>query len=142
MDLLEKIRKIEALMAGAKSEGERQAAQFAKQRIEQKIAAKPIEFNVGVNSLWKKKLLVAICTKYGLKTYRYRRQKHTTTMIQVSQPFMNEVLWPEFKKYAKMFDELAEEILHGLISKIHDVHDEDEIVITGEISSSSPIECL
>ncbi len=43
MDIVDKIRKIEALIAGAKSDGERQAAEFAKQRLQDKIAAQPVE---------------------------------------------------------------------------------------------------
>jgi hypothetical protein len=34
MDIADKIRKIEALISGAKSDGERQAAEFAKQRLQ------------------------------------------------------------------------------------------------------------
>jgi len=45
MDLLTKIKKIEALIAGAKSDGERQAAALAKNRIlerfQEEAAAKP-----------------------------------------------------------------------------------------------------
>lgn len=43
MSIVDKIRKIEALIAGAKSDGERQAAEFAKQRLQDKIAAQPVE---------------------------------------------------------------------------------------------------
>ena len=81
MSITEKINKIEALIAGAKSNGERQAAEFAKQRLEQKINSTPIEYSIRLNSLWKKKLFIALCNKYELRTYRYMRQKYTTTMV-------------------------------------------------------------
>jgi hypothetical protein len=80
MDIVDKIRKIEALIAGAKSDGERQAAEFAKQRLQDKIAAQPVEYTVRLNSPWKKKLFLAICRKHALNTYRYARQKYTTTI--------------------------------------------------------------
>ncbi len=53
-------------------------------------------------------------------------------MVWVSKPFMDQILWPEFNKYAAMFDELAEEIMYDLISKIHQVG-EKEVVISGEL---------
>ncbi len=71
MDLSNKIRKIEALISGAKSEGERQAAEFAKQRLEEKTSTQSTEYNVRVNSPWKKKLFVAVCCKHGLATSLY-----------------------------------------------------------------------
>ncbi|MEI6242347.1 MAG: hypothetical protein WCP39_02955 [Chlamydiota bacterium] len=104
MDLLDKIRKIEALIAGAKSDGERQAAEFARQRLQGKISAQPVEYTIRLRNAWEKKLFVALCQKHQLKPYRYARQKHTTTMIRVSTPFLNEILWPEFKVYDRMFE--------------------------------------
>lgn len=133
MDIADKIRKIETLIAGAKSDGERQAAEFARQRLQEKIIAQPMEYSVRVQSLWKKKLFIAICSKHGLRTYRYMRQKHTTTMVRVAKPFMDSVLWPEYNKYAALFDTLTEEILSDLVSKIYCVQDEDETVIAGEL---------
>jgi hypothetical protein len=133
MDIADKIRKIEALIAGAKSDGERQAAEFAKKRLQDKVEAQPIEYTVRVDSRWKKRLFLAICRKHGLQTYRYARQKYTTTMVQVSRPFMNSVLWPEYNKHASILDKLTEEILNDLISKVHLVKEDDETIIAGEL---------
>jgi hypothetical protein len=137
VDIADKIRKIEALIAGAKSDGERQAGEFAKQRLQEKIAVQPIEYTVRLHSRWEKKLFVAICSKYGLRTYRYMRQKHTTAMVRVAKPFMDSVLWPEYNKYASILRKLTEEILTDLISKIHLVKEEDETIIVGELPTMS-----
>lgn len=142
MEFAEKIRKIEALIAGAKSEGERQAAELAKERIQGRITAQPIEYTVRLGNPWKKKLFVSLCNKYGLKTYRYAKQKYTTAMVRVSPPFMNSVLWPEMNRYSSMFEELANEIMQDLISKIHQVKEEDEVVIVGEIPFSKEASVL
>jgi hypothetical protein len=136
MDIAEKVRKIEALIAGAKSDGERQAAEFAKQRLQEKLAMKPIEYTVSLRSRWKKKLFVAICKKYGFQTYRYARQKYTTAMIRVAESFMDSVLWPEYKKYADILHKLTEEISNDIIAKIYRV-DEDETIIVGELPEAS-----
>jgi hypothetical protein len=139
MNLVDKIRKIEALLAGAKSDGERRAAELAKQRIQGRLAAQPIEYTIRLRNLWTKKLFVALCQKYQLKPYRYSRQKHTTTMLRVSKPFLDEILWPEFKKYDHMLEGLVNEIMQDLISKIHDVKEEDEVVIAGELPTTMGI---
>ena len=134
MDLADKIRKIEALIAGAKSEGERQAAELAKQRIQGKVESKPIEYTVRVASFWGKQLFRAICHKHRLQTYRYARQKYTTTMVRTSKSFMDSVLWPEYKKYDAIFKELAEDIVKSLISQIFQSEkEEEEIIISGEL---------
>jgi hypothetical protein len=133
MELADKIRKIEALIASTKSEGERRAAQLAKMRLQVKIAEKPLEYTVRLGTFWKKKLFVAICSKYQLQTYRYAKQKYTTAMVRVSQPFMDSVIMPEFKKYDSLFEDLANGIMQDLISKIHQDNEEDEVVIAGEL---------
>ena len=142
MDIADKIRKIEALIAGAKSDGERQAAELAKQRFQKKITDQPMEYTVRVQSSWKKKLFVAICSKHGLQTYRYARQKYTTTMLRVAKPFMDLILWPEYNKYATILDNLTEEILNDLVSKIHLVKEEDETIIAGELPTLSEASAL
>lgn len=132
MDWLDKLRKIEALLKGAQTDGERQAAELAKTRIQNRHAFKEQEFSISLGNLWNKRLFMAICQKHGFRTYRYPRQKHTTAMIRVSKPILDEVLWPEFKKFSKLFEEFASEILEDLISKIH--HVEEETVLSGELT--------
>ena len=142
MDLVDKIRKVEALIAGAKTEGERKAAEFAKQRLEGKIGGQLIEYTVRLRNSWTKKLFVAICRKYQLRTYRYAKQRYTTTMVQVSSAFLNGVLWPEFNKYDSMFQELASEIIQDLVSKIYKVDDVAEEIIAGELPSTTELAAL
>lgn len=139
MDLVDKLRKIEALIAGAITEGERQAAEFAKKRLLNKSSSTPLEYAIRLRSAWQKKLFVALCQKYHLRTYRYARQKHTTTMVRVSAPFLKEILWPEFKKYNEMLETLGNEIIQDLIGKIYGVTEEEETVIAGELPNLSEV---
>ena len=131
MDLLEKIRKIEALIERGATEGERQAAVLARQRIEERKQTEEIEYTISTSDRWHKKLFNAVCYKYNLKPYRYHRQKYTTVMVKVSRQFMNEVIWPEYSRFSDVLEELVNEVTTGVITKIHT--DESEVVIAGEI---------
>ena len=102
MDLADKIRKVEALLARAGSEGERQAAALARQRLLQKIVQSPMEYTVKVDSYWKKRLFLAVCGKHKVHTYRYKGQKNTTTMVRIAKDFMETVLWPELISIPKL----------------------------------------
>lgn len=132
MSLSDKIKKVEALIAGAKTEGEKHAAFLAKERLLGKQKAFPLEYSVRTDSRWKKQLFLAICHKYELRPYRYARQKHTTTMVRVTPALMKEVVWPEFKKYSAMLEELVQEVISEVISKIH-AGVEEEVIIVGEL---------
>lgn len=136
MSFLDKLAKIEALIQRASSDGERQAAKLAKERVLSKIAldqsSRPIEYRVSLDSSWAKRLFVALCHKHGFQTYRYERQKYTTARLRISKSMMDEVLWPDYLRYSKMLGELVEEIMQELINKIHKVEDE-EILVAGEI---------
>jgi hypothetical protein len=131
MSLLEKLAKIQAIIERTTFEGERQAAALAMERLFKQRKQQPIEYRVTLSSIWQKSLFVALCKKYGLKTYRYSRQKYTTTMTQISPAMMDELLWPEYKKYSAMLQELIQEVLDTVLNTIE--KDEDEIVIAGEI---------
>jgi len=130
--LLEKIRKIEALIDGASSVGEKQAAVSAKERILNKYPHLEIhrdakEYSLRTDGEWDKKLLLAICHKYGVKPYRYKRQKYTTVMVNINEKFLNEVLWKEYTEYSIHLSKLVGEITDNLISKIHK-HEDEEII--------------
>jgi hypothetical protein len=146
MSYLDKLAKVEALLQRAASEGERQAAQLAKERILGKISVlhnnRPLEYKISLDSPWKKRLFGTLCAKHGYKTYRYIRQKRTTVQVMIAKNMMEEVLWPEFLRYAKILEELVEEILKDLTHKIHNVlEEEEEVEIAGEIAQGGTRLC-
>ncbi|MBV8165664.1 MAG: hypothetical protein JO021_02650, partial [Alphaproteobacteria bacterium] len=96
-------RKIEALMAGAGTAGERLAAEAALERVRARLAEQtrrdpPIELKVTLPDQWSRHLFLALARRYGLAPYRYRKQRYTTVMLRVPRSFADEVLWPEFKE--------------------------------------------
>ena len=137
MNLLDKLQKIQSLIDRASSEGERQAAELAKQRLHgrlhEQVKEHTIEYTVSSQSLWEKKLFSAVCQKNGFQPYRYSRQKHTTTMVRVSKPVMDNVLWPQHTKYMALLREVVDGITLDLIEKIY-AGDKEETIISGEIS--------
>lgn len=100
-ELRARLRKIEALFAGAGTAGEKLAAGAALQRIRERLeqarrTAGPIEMKFTFPDFWARRLFVALCRRYALEPYRYKRQRRTTVMLKVPRSFVDETLWPEF----------------------------------------------
>ena len=101
--LREKLRKIEALFAGAGTEGERMAAGAALTRVRARLAtlqrSEPaVEMQFSLSDQWSRRLFLALCRRYGLEPYRLYRQRMTTVMLKVPKGFVDQVLWPEFEQ--------------------------------------------
>jgi hypothetical protein len=132
--LLERLRLIEALHAGATSAGERIAAAEARRRIQERLATlakadPPIEFRFSLADGWSRKLFVALCRRYEVKPYRYRGQRRTTLMLRAPRGFVEGTLWPEFDELSRELRAHLEEVTDRLISSaIHaDVSDVTEV---------------
>ena len=132
--IIEKLMKIEALFDGATTRGEREAAASALERVQKRFEETknidpPIEYKFTLTNLWSRKLFVALLRRYGIKPFRYYRQRHTTVMANVSHSFVEETLWPEFEELDKTLKEYLDEITNNIISKsVHANSDEAEIV--------------
>ncbi len=100
-ELREKLRKIEALFAGAKTDGERVAAGAAADRIRARLAEagtreEAIEMRFAVHDPWSRKLFLALSRRYGIEPYRYPRMKRQSLVVKAPRSFVEGVLWPEF----------------------------------------------
>jgi len=105
-----KLRKIEALFARAGTDGERQAAGTALGRILERLkqtraADKPIEVKFTFPDHWARRLFVALCRRYELNPYRYKRQRRTTVMLKAPRSFVDTTLWPEFSELHRALNE-------------------------------------
>jgi hypothetical protein len=99
--LRDKLRKIEALFCGAGTAGERLAAEAALERVRARLAEleqhdPPVEMQFSISDQWSRHLFIALCRRYGLEPYRYRRQRRTTIMVRAPRRFIEQVLWREF----------------------------------------------
>ncbi len=120
--LIEKLRKIEALHAGTTFDGERAAAQVAIDAIRQKLKElqeieKPVEYSFKVTDIWSKRLLTALMRRYGIRPYRYKRQRRTTIMANVPKSFVDNTLWPEFVKLNDTLNEYLSDITDRIINE-------------------------
>ena len=118
--LREKIRKLEALFAGAGTPGEKDAAEAGLERIRARLAElqtsdPPIEMQFSLSDPWTRKLFLALCRRYGLKPYRLPRQRMTTVMLRVPRKFLDQVLWPEFKDLSAALRRYLDEVTTRVI---------------------------
>jgi tRNA nucleotidyltransferase (CCA-adding enzyme) len=116
-ELINKLKKIERLFAGAQTDGEREAAKNASDRIRSRLKSiageeATVEYKFTFADMWSRKLFSALLRRYDLKPYRYKRQRHTTVMVKVPVSFVDQTLWPEFQE--------LDEVLKNYISNITD----------------------
>jgi hypothetical protein len=129
LKLREKLRKIEALYAGAGTEGEKAAAGAAAERIrallknEEKFG-RSTEIKISFPDPWARRMFVALCRRYGLKPFRYRGQRHTTVMVKAPEAFIEKTLWPEFQEINRELSKYLEEVTEKIIRE--EVHGESE----------------
>jgi hypothetical protein len=140
--LLEKLRRIEALHAGATTPCERNAAAEARQRIlnrlaEQRRSDSPIEYKFSLDNRWSRRLFLALLRRYGLRPYRYPRQRASTVMVRVPRSFSEATLWPEFialdEALREHMDAVAERIIGEAIAE--DTSEAEEI--RGELATGT-----
>ena len=121
--LIEKLRRIEALFAGAATEGERVAAERARQRIQERLQRferedPAIEYRFSMADMWSRKVFVALLRRYGIRPYRYRGQRYTTVMARVPKKFVDETLWPEFRQLSQALEEHLSEVTERVVSRV------------------------
>ena len=132
--LREKLRKIEALFAGATTKGEKIAASAAADRIRERLGQasekeKPIETKFSIPDIWSRQLFLALSRRYGLRPFRYRRMHRQSLIIRAPKSFIDQTLWPEFEELsAALTDYLAEFTERVIREEVHgETGDADEV---------------
>ena len=64
---------------------------------------------------WNRRLFLALCRRYGLKPYRYPRQRHSTVVLRAPESFIHKTLWPEYIEIARALDEYLNEATERII---------------------------
>ncbi|WP_156842032.1 hypothetical protein [Novosphingobium aquimarinum] len=132
--LREKLRKIEALYAGAATAGERSAAGAAAERIRRQFEAasrkeQAEEFKFSIPDRWSRQLFIALCRRYGIKPFRYARMHRQTVMLSAPASFVQMTLWPEFQELSQALTAHLDEITRQIIrDEVHAAtHDAEEV---------------
>jgi hypothetical protein len=117
--LLESLRRVEALHARTDVEGERNAAANAMNAIRARLARleqqdPSVEYKFSMSDRWSRRLFTALLRRYGIDPFRYRGQRRTTVMARVSKSFVDETLWPEFVE----LDDVLSEYLSGVTDRV------------------------
>jgi len=125
--LREKLRKIEALFAGAATEGEKVAAGSAAERIRERLdqaagTEKTVETKFSIPDIWSRQLFLALSRRYGLRPFRYRRMHRQSLIVRAPKSFIDQVLWPEFEELSAALTDYLSEITERVIRE--EVHGE------------------
>ena len=132
--LREKLRKIEALYAGAATAGEKAAAGAAAERIRGQFKAasrkeRAEECKFSIPDPWSRQLFIALCRRYGIKPFRYARMHRQTVILRAPTSFVHGVLWPEFEELSAALTAHLHEITEKIIrEEVHEAtQDAEEI---------------
>lgn len=132
--LIEKLRLIETLYAGATTDGEKIAAKRARQRIQERLARweeedPPVEHKFSMVDMWSRKVFVALLRRYGIQPYRHRGQRYTTVMARLSKRFVRQALWPEFQEISEALRTYLSDVTDRVVRQvIHEDSSEAEVV--------------
>jgi hypothetical protein len=135
--LLDKLRKIAALHAGATSEGEAAAAARAMERVQQQLAnaqeaappktakrAEPTtEWQFSLQDPWKRRLFFALCRQRGIEPFRFYRQRYSTVMIRATRTVVDNDLWPTYLALSAQLDEYLSDVTLQVIRDV--LHQKD-----------------
>jgi hypothetical protein len=119
-ELRQKLRKIAALFEGAATSGERDAAAAALDRVRAALGAveetdRTVEMSFRLPDRWSRHLFLALCGRYGLRPYRYPRQRHSTIVLRAPTLFINRTLWPEYLELSRALDDYLNEATERII---------------------------
>ena len=132
--LREKLRKIEALYAGAKTAGEKFAAGAAAERIRRQFEnasqkERTEEFKFSIPDPWSRQLFIALCRRYGVKPFRYTRMHRQTVIVRAPASFVHTTLRPEFEDLSQALTAHLDAITQKIIrEEVHEAtQDAEEI---------------
>ncbi|WP_024508418.1 hypothetical protein [Bradyrhizobium sp. ARR65] len=132
--LREKLRKIEALFVGAGTAGERLAAEAALRRVRARVEElarhdPAIEQQFSLPDQWSRHLFLALCRRYGLRPFRYHRQRRNTVMVRASRGFVDKILLPEFTELERALQVYLHEVTLRVIREeiYEDTSDAQEV---------------
>jgi hypothetical protein len=135
----DKLAKIKALFAGATTAGERQAAQAALERVQQRISSEPvqpipdppIEFRFSLTNPWSLRLFLALCRLKGYRPYRHARMRRTSVCVMIGRRAVDTDLWAEYLQMNAVLTEYLGELADHIIADCINADRSDAEVVMG-----------
>lgn len=62
--------------------------------------------------------MVALARRYGLKPYRYRRQRYSTLIVRAPERFLKETFLPEYDAMVKTLREHLTEVTERVVAAV------------------------
>ena len=136
LELIRKLKLIEALHQRSTTDGEKMAASEDILRMKNRLHESQeerrelvIEYKFSMPDSWRRKLFKALLRRYGIKPYRYARQRHTTVMAKASKRFVDDELWPQYLEMSKALNSYLSEATERIISEaVHKDYSEAQVV--------------
>ena len=119
-EIIDKIRKVEALFRRTDSPGEMQAARGALDRLKAQLAEAPeppVEWRFSMPDPWKRQLFLALVRRHGIKPYRNSRQRYATVMLRATRVFVDQILWPEYVELSRLLHDYLDEVTRDIITR-------------------------
>ena len=122
--LRERLRKVEALLFGGATSGERDAVGAAAERLKAKLdeavrSDPPINLRFTMPDQWSVRLFVALCRRNGFRPFRYPRQRSTTVIVTAPRRLFEEVVWLEFSELhadlSRYFEQTTERLIRETV---------------------------
>jgi hypothetical protein len=76
-------------------------------------------------------LFVALLRRYGVKPYRYARQRYTTVMARVPDRFVAETLWPAYQEMSIALQTHMNHVTDRIIGEAIHADSSDAAVVAG-----------
>ena len=142
-ELRQKLRKIAALYEGATTAGERDAAAAALDRIRAALSSaeqveRSIEMSFRLPDRWNRRLFLALCRRYGIRPYRYPRQRHSTVVLRAPESFIRKTILPEFEAISRALNAYLNEATERIVRQ-EVFGDTEEAEEQAEAPQRSPI---
>ncbi len=133
--LKRKLQAIESLFAGATTDGEREAAERARDRIAARLAEvsaeTTVEWQFSPDALTHR-LLVALLRRHGLRPYRHRGQRRTTVVVRATETFIKGTFLPEYEAMAKMLHEHLIQVTDQVVAEVLGVDKSEPAIVEAE----------
>jgi hypothetical protein len=98
----------------------------------------PEEVQFSTNDLWSRRVFVALLRRYGIRPYRYPRQRHTTVMARMPRRFLDETLWPQYQELSETLRAYLSQVTDRVVAQVLETTTGDADVVTAPPELAAP----